>query len=188
MAVGSKEDVVCTIDVRKMKVMHRQSYKYQVNELGFLSNSKLLLQATGNAGEVEVQQFPELKRVGGLKGHTAAVLSLAVDQAEKYVATGGADATACVWCAKDFICLRSYYCMDFPARALGFSHDSRYLAMAGEDPCIFVEDVENGVSLGTVSLRSSPEDCAWHPRRHVLAFPVEMAGDSHGVEFRSRKG
>ena len=169
-----------------MKVTQKHSYKYQVNELGFLANSALLLQATGNSGELEIMHYPEMKHVGGLRGHTAAVLSVAVDPAEKFVATGGADAVACLWDAKDFICLKSYYSMDQPIRALAFSADSRYLAMAGEDPCLFVENVENGESLGKVPLRSSPEDCAWHPKRHVLAYPVE-AGDMYAIELRTKR-
>ena len=169
-----------------MKVTHKHSYRHQVNELAFVSNSQLFLQATGNNGEVEVMQYPEMKRVGGLKGHTAAVLSLTVDPAEKYIATGGADAVANLWDAKDFICLRSYYSMDFPTRALAFSYDSKYLAMAGEDPCVFVENVETGKSLGTVAVKSSPEDCAWHPKRHILAYPVEVVQGESSIEFRTK--
>lgn len=184
MAVGNKEDVVCAIDVRKMKVTGKASYKYQVNELGFLANSRLLLQATGNAGEVEILRWPDQKHMTVMRGHTAPVLSLAVDPAEKYVATGGADALCCVWDASDLICLRSYYHMDHPIRALAFSFNSRFLAMVGEDPCVFVEDVACGRSLGGVPLRTNPEDCAWHPNRHLLAYPVELGGESL-IEFRS---
>ena len=168
-----------------MKVLHKYPYRYQVNELGFLADSQLFLQATGNDGEVEILRYPEMKHVGGLKGHTASVLSLGIDPTETYLATGGADAVVCVWDAKDFICLRSYYFMDYPSRALGFSHDA-LLAMAGEDPCIFVEDVVSGKSLGSIPLRSSPEDCAWHPTKHILAYPVESSSGESYIEFRSK--
>ncbi len=177
--------MVCTVDVRKMKVLAKHSYKYQINELAFLGGDRLL-QSTGAAGETEVLSFPDMKRTTALKGHTAAVLSVAVDPANRWVATGGADAAACLWDASDFVCVRSYYSMDYPPRALAFSHDSRYLAMAGEDTAVFVEDVESGRSLGAVTLRSSPEDCAWHPRRHVLAYPVEGQGGESIIEFRSK--
>lgn len=183
MAVGSKEDVVCTLDVRKMKVVNKQSYRYQVNELAFLADSRILLQATGKSGEVEALAFPDMRPVGALRGHTAAVLSVSTDPAGKYIATGGADAVACLWDSQDLICLRTYIKMDFPIRALSFSYDSKYLAMAGEDPYLFVEDVESGASLGSVGLRASPEDCAWHPKRHLLAYPIEQ-GNEHSVEFR----
>lgn len=36
-----------------------------------------------------------------------------------------------------------------------FSHDSRYLAIAGEQPVLDVENVETGESLGRLALRYS---------------------------------
>lgn len=182
--------MVCVVDVRKLKVLQKQAYKHQVNELGFVAGSKMLLQASGNNGEMEAIQFPELKRLKGIKGHTAAVLSLAVDPQEKYVATGGADAVACVWDTEEFICQQSYYHMEGPLRALAWSHDSRYLAMTGEDPCVYVEDVENETSLGVVGLNGGPEDCAWHPKQHVVAYPYsyeERNEFQSVVEFRRLK-
>jgi THO complex subunit 3 len=161
--------------------------RYQVNELAFLgacgTPSRLLLQATGNNNQVEVLQWPDYKRVATLRGHTAPVLSMGIDAAERYIATGGGDAVVGLWDAEDFICLRTYTQMDSSIRALCFSHDSRYLAMAGEDPSVFVEDVERGTSLGRVMLRGSAEDCAWHPKAHVLAYPIEIANAAH-IEFR----
>lgn len=184
MAAGSKEDIVCAIDVRTMKITGTVSYRYQINELGFLSKSGILLQGTGKEGEIELLRWPEQTRIGSFAGHSTSVLSLTVDSQESLIATGGADATCCVWDAKEFICTHSYYHMDHPVRALGFSYDSKYLAMVGEDPCVFVEDVQENKSLGRCILRGSPEDCAWHPRRHVLAYPYETYSDCF-VEFRS---
>ena len=53
-----------------------------------------------------------------LRGHTGTVFSVAVDKAARYVATGGADAVACLWDTKDYICLRTYIKMDYPIRSL----------------------------------------------------------------------
>lgn len=41
--------------------------------------------------------FPEMRKVRGLKGHTASVLSVALDRQQRWVATGGQDAVACLW-------------------------------------------------------------------------------------------
>lgn len=41
--------------------------------------------------------FPDMGRVRGLKGHTASVLSVALDRQQRWVATGGQDAVACLW-------------------------------------------------------------------------------------------
>lgn len=179
--------VVCTVDVRKMKIMQKYTYKYQVNELAFLGKptSNLLLQATGNDGVVELMSFPDMNKVGLLRGHTASVLSIATDPAERYIVTGGADAIACLWDSQDFICQRTFIGMDFPIRSLNFSYDSKYLAMVGEDPCVFVENIESGCSAGKVALKTSPEDCAWHPTKYVLAYPVDLQNESL-VEFRIR--
>lgn len=170
-----------------MKVAAKHSYKYQVNELAFAAAGRLLLQATGSGGEVEALRWPEMRQAGALRGHTAQVLSLAVAPGERFLASGGADAVACLWDAHDFICLRTYTQMDHPIRALAFSHDARFLAMTGEDPCVFVEDVARGRSLGRLPTRGAPEDCAWHPRRHVLAFPVETPAEC-SIELRVREG
>jgi THO complex subunit 3 len=178
--------VVSVVDVRKMKVVSKHSHKYQVNELAFAAGGRLLLQATGSGGEVEALRWPEMRRAGALRGHTAPVLSLGVDPKERYIASGGADAVTCLWDAEDMICLRTFVTMDHPIRALAFSHDSRYLAMTGEDPRVFVEDVQGGHSMGSVALRGSPEDCAWHPKHHTLAYPVEGATECT-VELRSRR-
>lgn len=191
MAVGSREDIVCCLDVRKMKISSKQTFRYQVNELGFLQAigkpSRLLLQCTGkNNGDVDALLWPEGKHVATLHGHTVPALSLAVDPKEELIATGGADALVSLWDAKDFICLKTYFHMDFPIRALSFSQDSRYLAMTGEDPYVFVEDVISGESLGKIALRYSPEDCAWNPAQNILAYPVDYGNESH-VELRIQK-
>ena len=71
-----------------------------------------------HTGEVEVRSFPEMAKVRSLRGHPAPVLSLAFDRQHRWLATGGADAVACLWDAADFICVRSYIAMDYPVRAL----------------------------------------------------------------------
>jgi THO complex subunit 3 len=193
LAVGSREDVVAVVDVRRMEVAHKAAHRYQVNELAFLGGTGLLLQGTGRGGgEVEAVRFPELRRAGALRGHTAPALAVAVCPAARLVATGGADAVACLWDAEDLVCLRSFYSMDRPVRALAFSHDSAFLAMTGEDPCVLVEGVGGpagaGAPAGRLPTRAPPEDCAWHPRAHVLAFPVEAGASESAVEFRTRPG
>jgi THO complex subunit 3 len=178
---------VSIVDVRKMTVAAKYPHKYQVNELAFSPDDRTFLQAT-NLNEVEVHAYPEMRKVGALKGHTSSVLSLAYDPQGKYIATGGADALACLWDATDFICLRTLYAIDNPIRALSFSHDSKYLALTGsEDPAVYVEEVEGGKSLGAVPLRSSPEDCCWHPKHNVLVYPVEQVtgeGVQTAIEWR----
>lgn len=192
LAVANKEDVVSLVDTRRMKVVHKYPHKYQVNDLAFTRDGKALLQCTGQ-GEVEVLSFPDMKRIRALKGHTSPALAVALDRQQRWVATGGADAVACLWDTTDYICQRTYIGMDYPIRALSFSHDSRYLAIAGEQQVLDVEEVESGQSLGRLTLRSSPEDVAWNPRHHMLAYAGDHGTDERGttygeIEFRWKKG
>ena len=41
--------------------------------------------------------FPEMKRQRALKGHTANVMAVAMDKQERWIATAGGDAVACLW-------------------------------------------------------------------------------------------
>eukprot|EP00889_Picochlorum_renovo_P008189 jgi/Picre1/35219/NNA_002681.t1 len=112
VAVGNRQDVICTVDVRKMSIINKTTYKYQVNELAFLRDSKYLLQGTANNASLEILNFPDMQPETSLIGHTASVLSVAVDPQEKYIATGGADAITTLWDAEDFRCIHAYYHME----------------------------------------------------------------------------
>eukprot|EP00890_Picochlorum_soloecismus_P001093 jgi/Picsp_1/1985/NSC_05451-R1_tho complex 3 len=182
VVVGNREDVVCTVDVRKMQISKKTSFKYQVNELAFLDNH--LLQGTGHENKLEILNFDTMEAVNSLSGHTGSVLSVSVDPHGKYIATGGADAITCLWDTEGMTCLRSYYHMENPIRALSFSHDSKYLSMTGEDPCVYVEDVEWGSSLGCINLQSSPEESSWNPCHPILAYPAELS-DQSIIELRT---
>lgn len=177
LAVGNRQDLVSIIDIRKLKVSEKYPYKQQINALSWGANGALFFQATGS-GATDVYKWPEMKCVTSMTGHTAAVVSLAMDPQEKYIATGGADAVACLWDAAEFICLKTYYKMDQPIRSLGFSHDSRYLMVGGEQAALDVENIETGVSLGRLSLTRSPEDCAWHPKRLMLVHGGDATSDT----------
>ena len=139
---------------------------------------------------LDALSFPDMTLKNSHIGHTASVLSVAVDPKEKYIATGGADATTCVWDTDDMVCIWSYYHMENPIRAISFSHDSKYMSMTGEDTCVFVENVETGHSLGTVEVLGTVEESSWNPSSHLLAYPCEMkehGNPVHNIELRYPK-
>jgi len=49
------------------------------------------------------------------------------------MASGGADATVCIWDAMELVCVRTVRRLDLAVRALSFSHDGRYLASGSEE-------------------------------------------------------
>lgn len=165
-----------------MSIINKVPHKYQVNELAFLESSQYLLQGTGNGSALEKTSFPDMQVVNSYIGHTASVLSVAVDPSEKYIATGGADAIVCLWSTEDMICVRSYYNMENPIKAISFSHDSKYMSMTGEDTCVYVENIQTGESLGTIELQAGPDESCWSASNHILAYPTESV--EHGnVQF-----
>ncbi|GAB4821995.1 hypothetical protein N2152v2_009041 [Parachlorella kessleri] len=151
MAVGNKEDVVCIVDCRQMKIMHKYPNKLQVNDPKWSQDMRLFFQGN-STGELEVYRYPEMHRLRPLHGHTTAVFTIAVDKNSKYIATGGSDAVVSLWDAQDFVCLRTYIKMDHNIRGLSFSHDSRYLAIAAEQPALDIENVETVEAKGAGAL------------------------------------
>jgi hypothetical protein len=52
------------------------------------------------AGQVDILSYPDMRRQRSLRGHTAPAISVAVDAQQRYIATGGNDAVACLWDAQ----------------------------------------------------------------------------------------
>jgi WD40 repeat protein len=79
--------------------------------------------------------FPDMRKQRSLKGHTASVMSVALDRQQRYIATGGGDAVACLWDMEDFICQRTYIGMDYPIRCLRLVGGSWWMqqCLAGGD-------------------------------------------------------
>jgi len=186
IVVGNQKDVVCVVDVRKMSITGQVVFKYQVNEPAFLSHDRLLLGTGRHGSALEVVSFPEMEPLKHYVGHTASVLSVAVDPSQKYVATGGADALVCLWDARgeSLVNIKTFYKMDSPIRAISFSHDSRYMSLSGDDPAVYIEDLVSGVSE-TVDLKLGVEETSWNPRlnqgRHMMAYPQ---GEAINLLFR----
>lgn len=44
-----------------------------------------------------MHSFPDMRRTRVLRGHTSGVFTLAFDRQQRWMASGGADAVACLW-------------------------------------------------------------------------------------------
>eukprot|EP00873_Tetraselmis_striata_P045282 jgi/Tetstr1/465546/TSEL_010215.t1 len=172
VAFGNREDVISFLDIRKMKVLKSHNYSYEVNEICWNKSSDLFLLTTGN-GTIEMLQYPSMESVHSLKAHTSNCFCIGFDPAEKYLASGGADALVSLWDVEDLVCIQTFIRMDTPVRTLDFSHDSTHLAFAAEDSIIEIVDVTTGSSVHQISCNSSPDNVAWSPKHKVLAFAGE---------------
>lgn len=87
-----------------------------------------------STGRVQVLSFPDLKRIGTMKGHVSRVSCLAQSQDQAMLATGGMDAVAALWDAADAVCMRTFYQQEHPIRALGCVGGWRLLGGVGGVP------------------------------------------------------
>ncbi|BDA45109.1 THO complex subunit 3 [Coccomyxa sp. Obi] len=184
VATASNRNMVSFIDMRRNKVFKSVKNNHLVNELAFTRDGKLFLQATESG--VEMYRFPELEKLSSLNGHTGTVLTLTLDGQDRYMASGGADAIAAVWDLETLACIRTCTQMDGEIKTLSISHDSQYLAYAGEQDMVVIEALQEGRSPWTVPLSKPPktiESLAWNPKYPVLAVTgnfVETGSHSFG--------
>lgn len=63
----------------------------------------------------------------------------------RYLASGGQDGLAAVWDLDTLACIRTCTQMDGEIKTLSISHDSQYLAYAGEQDMVVIEALQEGV-------------------------------------------
>jgi len=169
IAVGNKEDRLSIIDARKGSVIKSVNFNFEVNEISWNPGTDQLFVATGR-GDVQIMNWPAMESFVKLEANTANCYCLKFSPNGKYFAVGGADALASVWDLDDLICIRTFDRLECAVRAVSFSHDSKFIAMASEDSHIDISDIESGELLHKMSCGTAINTMAWHPRLHWLAF------------------
>ncbi|EIE21065.1 WD40 repeat-like protein [Coccomyxa subellipsoidea C-169] len=181
MATGAENNTVSFIDLRRNKVLKSVKNNQLVNELAFTQDGKLFLQATDSG--VEMYKLPDHEKLSSLNGHTGTVLTITLDSRDRYLASGGADAIAAVWDLETLSCIRTCTQMDGEIKTLSISHDSQYLAYAGEQDMVVIEALQEGRKPWMVPLSKPPrmiESLAWNPKYPVLAITGAFSeGGSH---------
>ncbi|KAJ3281767.1 hypothetical protein HK104_011283 [Borealophlyctis nickersoniae] len=182
IAVGNKEDRISFIDPRggsdgKNKyIWHDLHYDgVEINEISWNWAGDLFFMTTGK-GRVKIVGFPSFELVHEIAAHTANCFCIEFDPKGRYFATGGADCIASIWDLQEFACMRSFTRLDWPVRAIGFSHDGELIATGSEDNMIDISSVESGELVHTLPCDAAVNSVAWHPSKHILAY----AGDDQG--------
>lgn len=110
-----------------------------------------------------------MRRETILQAHPSNAMCLQFSPSGGYFAVGSADALVSLWDSDEFVCLRTlsrcvsphsiifyyqrfpiprlfspFFRLEWPVRALGFSHDSQLIASASEDHFIDIGCVETG--------------------------------------------
>jgi len=107
-----------------------------------------------------------------LVGHTCSTNCLCFSPCGRYMATGGSDATVCIWETNGMVCTRTMDRLNRPIQSVSFSHDSKLLASSSRDESkIDIADVQTGQKICDVeSSRYGASDMEWNPKGYALAF------------------
>ncbi|KAK3671192.1 hypothetical protein LTR78_008993 [Recurvomyces mirabilis] len=197
MLVGRRDDVVHSVDVRRMNgIDGTAQYELQCERkmdrgkhilyaMAF-SNSGREVFATTQEGSVRILDYPTMSHLHTLSGHTAAAYTVAQSPTGGYVAIGSGDSTISMWDTSMWL---TTHTLSAPSqvtsvRDLSFSFDGSYVvAGAGPDskdgvPGLNIFHADTGDVVHTIETTHCPSYVAWHPTRYWLAF----AGDAGGMK------
>ncbi|XP_074605613.1 THO complex 3 homolog tex [Brevipalpus obovatus] len=172
IAVGNKDDLITFIDSRQLKIRVEQSFKFEVNEISWNNDNDLFFLTSGQ-GCIHVLSYPDLQPLKVLNAHPANCICIEFDSTGNSFAVGSADAMVSIWDAKHLSCVRTISRLEWPARAISFSHDGKLLASGSEDLHIDISYVETGEKVFGVQVESPTFTVSFHPNRYLLAFACD---------------
>lgn len=200
MLVGRKDDVVHSVDVRRMSSgMDGSPAQYQLEaerrmERGktgsalyamAFSNSGHEVFAPTKDGEVMILDYPSMSLLHTVSGHSDAAYTCAHSPAGTYLAVGSADSTISLWDTHSWY---TTHTLSAPSqttsvRDLSFSFDGAYLvAGAGLQDYkeggsgLNIHHVDTGDLVHTVDTTNFPSYVAWHPTRYWIAYSGDPGG------------
>ncbi|XP_065317899.1 THO complex subunit 3-like [Gordionus sp. m RMFG-2023] len=172
IAVGSKDDLVTFIDVKKQSIIAEEQFKFEVNEISWNNENDLFFLTTGQ-GNISILNYPDLKIQQVIYAHPSNCICIKFDPTGRYFAIGSTDALISIWHSQELICLNVIARLEWPIRSVSFSYDGKILASASEDLIIDLANVPTGEKLGEVKCRASTFTIAWHPSKYILAYACD---------------
>lgn len=176
IVVGNSNDLISVVDVKTMKVVWEQQYKFEINQLAWSKKGDTCMMATGS-GKLELNSFDAetgaLTSSGSHFAHNGGCYSLAMSNDGKRFAMGAADAVITLWEMETMFCYTTIVRVDNPIRTLSFSHDDTYVAAGSEDLRIDVGYVKNGKCAARIETTSAVNSVAFNPKEFVLAYSCD---------------
>ncbi|KAL1409784.1 hypothetical protein Q8F55_003781 [Vanrija albida] len=122
------------------------------------------------AAELERRKHRQLEKGFRQVIHVASLLALAVDPLGRFFALGGNDARVTLIDTADWIVQRNFDQPTGAIRQAAFSPDGEFLAVAGDDPFIYVLAVFARTVVAKFPVNPTVNALAWHPTRNTLAW------------------
>lgn len=197
MLVGRKDDVINSVDVRRMMSFDSPVPNYELeatertpatkniyNIMSF-SNSGREVFASTQEGPVRILDYPSMSLLHSLSGHAAASYTVQHSPTGGYVAVGAGDSLISLWDTTSWLCTNTLTAHASSVRDLSFSYDGNYLICgSGTDARdgssgIEVYHVDSGDVVHTVDTKNPVTQAAFHPSRYWMAY----AGDPGGLHI-----
>lgn len=201
LLVGTKEDVVMSIDIRRMMEMDGTNSKWGLDAtqcspfdgqkaschyygMCFSNSGREVFAATGD-GPVQILDYPSMSLLHTLSGHTQASYTVQESPRGDWVAVGGGDSLITLWDTSDWHCMHALTSHASAVRDISFSFDGTYLATgSGGDardggPGLEVYHVDTGDVAHTIDTSNAVTVAAWHPYKYWIAY----AGDPGGLKI-----
>lgn len=195
MVVGTKEDYVKVVDVRRMTDYGAGAVaswemecsdrtpepKKRVHGMAFSNSGHELFITTGE-GPVKVLDYPSLQQIHTLSGHSDATYCVAHSPQGSYIAVGGADSIVSLWDTSTWHCSHMLTDHTSAVRDLSFSFDGTFLTVGSMADSkdgskgLEIYHVDSGEVAHTVDTTNPVTASAWHPLRYWVAFTGDPGG------------
>ncbi|KAK3053402.1 hypothetical protein LTR09_005571 [Extremus antarcticus] len=201
MLVGTKDDNVHAVDVRRMMDFDSSSNNWAMESTNCtpsankassaryyamcFSNSGREVFATTGDGPVKLLDYPSMSTLHSLPGHSYATYAVQHSPRGDWLAVGGGDSIISLWDTNDWHCAHTLTSHASAVRDISFSFDGAYLvAGSGTDARdgtsgIDIYHADTGDVAHTIDTSNPVTVAAWHPYKYWLAY----AGDPGGLKL-----
>ncbi|KAK3708926.1 hypothetical protein LTR37_011256 [Vermiconidia calcicola] len=200
MLVGTKEDAIDSVDVRRMTEHDSTNSKWAIESterippakssspryyaMAFSNSGREVFATTGD-GPVKILDYPTMTPLHTLTAHTYATYSVQHSPRGDYLAVGGGDSTITLWDTYNWHCVHALTAHTSAIRDLSFSFDGAYLICgSGSDfkegeKGIEIYHADTGDVAHTIDTGNAVTVAQWHPYRYWVAY----AGDAGGMKI-----
>lgn len=169
IAIGSSTNNLYLIDCLSQRVTKKIPFDGEVNQFRWSKDGKRL-HLTRGEGCVDVYEWPSMKMITALRGHSNSCMGIACDPLGRFVAVTSLDTCVSTWDATSLTNMFTIDRWETAVQQAEYSFDGKYLALMGDSHYIEITDSSTGTSWYSIPTASKVNYMAWHPRRNLLAY------------------